>query len=119
MSHSSFGLNSGIKYKVLCNDASFLEYRVPKKEETQDEEVIRCVCGVLREEGDMLMCDQCEVSHFFILCKTTQVGRLHVMLLFVYIKRSSFELLVQLSECVLKHNKCLASLPASSLYFTW
>ena len=104
---------------MLFNDASFSEYRVPKKEETQDEEVIRCVCGVLREEGDMLMCDQCEVSHFFILCKTTQIGRqLHVMLSFdyaVYNKWSSFELLVQLPECVLKHNKCLAS----SLYFTW
>lgn len=31
----------------------------------KDEEVIRCICGVLREEGDMLMCDKCEV---IILC---------------------------------------------------
>ena len=35
---------------------------MPSKQDTEDEEVIRCICGVLREEGDMLMCDKCEVS---------------------------------------------------------
>jgi hypothetical protein len=36
-------------------------YKVPSKSETSGEEVIRCICGVVREEGDMLMCDKCEV----------------------------------------------------------
>ena len=40
---------------------SYTEYRVPGRKETENEEVIRCICGVLREEGDMLMCDKCEV----------------------------------------------------------
>ena len=34
---------------------------MPSRKETENEEVIRCICGVLREEGDMLMCDKCEV----------------------------------------------------------
>lgn len=34
---------------------------MPSAKDTEGEEVIRCICGVLREEGDMLMCDKCEV----------------------------------------------------------
>jgi len=45
---------------------SVVEYKTVAKSECKDEEVIRCICGVLREEGEMLMCDKCEVSNCVI-----------------------------------------------------
>ena len=33
-----------------------------KPNPTEDgEEVIRCICGIVREEGEMIQCDKCEV----------------------------------------------------------
>ena len=31
------------------------------KHEKQEEEVIRCICGILKEDGQMIQCDECEV----------------------------------------------------------
>ncbi len=42
---------------VCCVDA----LRFAHEEPAQDEEVIRCVCGIYKDEGKMIMCDRCEV----------------------------------------------------------
>ena len=40
-----------------------------KSKRDEKEEVIRCICGIDREEGKMVMCDSCEVSLFCIINK--------------------------------------------------
>lgn len=50
----------------LCSNLVVIfdtEYRSAGKKDTENEEIIRCICRVLREEGDMLMCDKCEVRN--------------------------------------------------------
>jgi hypothetical protein len=32
-----------------------------KTDNKEDEEIIRCICGILRDEGEMIQCDKCEV----------------------------------------------------------
>lgn len=34
---------------------------VPVKKTDHEEDTIRCICGILREEGDMIQCDSCKV----------------------------------------------------------
>ena len=37
------------------------ELRFQHEEPGKDEEVIRCVCNIYKDEGKMIMCDKCEV----------------------------------------------------------
>ena len=47
---------------MLCTAAS--ETRSQVGEEEEEEEIIRCVCNIFRDEGLMIQCDKCEVSHY-------------------------------------------------------
>lgn len=39
-----------------------LFYLTDPAEEEEEEEVIRCICGVFRDEGLMIQCEKCLVS---------------------------------------------------------
>lgn len=54
---------------------------VPVKTLAQKEEMIRCICGIMREEGKMIQCDQCEVTlhsfvHFYFMFLTFFISQI-------------------------------------------
>ena len=44
----------------LCKNLAF-SVKDPEKAEVEEEEVIRCVCNIFRDEGLMIMCEKCQV----------------------------------------------------------
>lgn len=66
------GESSGLQSDFNFSFARIVESFMPKKQNIElinnnnnnkecNEEIIRCICGILREEGKMIQCDACEV----------------------------------------------------------
>ena len=56
---------------LFYNDSHLFVYIVVAEknldEDEEEEEIIRCICNIYRDEGLMIQCEKCEVSMFMCL----------------------------------------------------